>query len=433
MSKTESQIKLCILGSNDFETLTFIRRIAQPFIESNSIHTIGVDFFVKSLSFNTDNKHINIRVNFWVLSRNDRFRFLIPIYFNESEGFIILLNLSEMKSYHDAKAWISLIREKFIYSSILILAYYIDEKEFNKNLIQDLVFEPDIHYLEISLDNEMEIKGSIIFLTCIILKLQIPYDISQKLNLTAYFHTLTYLKEPKEVLTQYTEEITSYESYRYNYNEFLQNISAILDNPDLQRIETHLKQLKDYTTSQEIKINSMKGRFLEMNTRILYEREYGYEVDYTERDFECTIDEIGILYNNGCIKNRETKDIQIDIFGRKTKYMSEITYLIGECKDRNKKISLKEIKCFLIKAKIIAKLYLYIHRRKKKGLPKFHLLIISLNGFPDKQKINKILEDIWHCNIPKKRLLYESIDLLERKKFVELLKKNNIPASDYKV
>ena len=60
------------------------------------------------------------------------------------------------------------------------------------------------------------------------------------------------------------------------------------------------------------------------------------------------------------------------------------------------------------------------------------MLIVSLYGFPDTQKINKILEDNWHSSIPKKRILNESIDMLTKNKFVDLLRKNNISVSEYK-
>ena len=426
MLKKESTIKLCILGSSDLEILSFIRKITPPLFESDLTKVIGVEFYAERLNFNTNSRQFNIKINFYVMSSEERFRVLIPSYLNNSDGFIILLNLSEMKGYQNAKYWISLIREKFLQTPILLIAYSINEREVSIDLIQKVVNEPSINYIELSLDNEIDVRGSIILLSCIILHLQIPYDIQQRLNFVSYFSTYPYSKGDKEVLTQYVEATTSFTSYKYSYTEFLQGISTILDNPDLEKIEPHLERLKDYIDVQEIKVNSMKGKFLEMNTRLLYEREYGYEIDYTEKDFECRIDEIEVLYDNRCLKSRDTKDIQIDIFGKKPKYGSDITYLIGECKDRNKKISLKEINCFIIKARIIATFYLYIHQREKKPVPKFHLFIVSLHGFPDKQKINKILEDSWQCSIPKKRILNESIDLLAKKKFIDLLKKNNI-------
>ena len=105
---------------------------------------------------------------------------------------------------------------------------------------------------------------------------------------------------------------------------------------------------------------------------------------------------------------------------------------MANVKIEKKKIKLKDIKCFIIKSRIIAEFYLYIHKREKKSIPNFHLLIVSLNGFPDMQKINKILEDNWQGSIPKKRIVNESIDMVSKKKFVDLLRKNNISISEYK-
>lgn len=36
----------------------------------------------------------------------------------------------------------------------------------------------------------------------------------------------------------------------------------------------------------------MKGKFLEVNARLLFEKEYGYKIDYTGKGFKCRLDEI---------------------------------------------------------------------------------------------------------------------------------------------
>ena len=133
-----------------------------------------------------------------MISSDERFKFLVPSFFHQSEGFIILINLSQIKTYNDTKSWISLIKDKYKQSPILLVAYYTNTKEVPNTLIQGLINEPYINYIEISLDNEMDVRSSIIFLACIIMELQIPYDIQQRINSTSYFRSLPYVKKYKE-------------------------------------------------------------------------------------------------------------------------------------------------------------------------------------------------------------------------------------------
>ncbi|MFX1236136.1 MAG: hypothetical protein ACFE8P_00295 [Promethearchaeota archaeon] len=66
------------------------------------------------------------------------------------------------------------------------------------------------------------------------------------------------------------------------------------------------------------------------------------------------------------------------------------------------------------------------NKKMNQILPKFHLTIISLEGFPNKEKINEIKKQL---KISQKLLI--DIDYLDFTSYVQLLKENNIRASKY--
>ncbi|MEJ2248616.1 MAG: hypothetical protein P8Y97_03020 [Candidatus Lokiarchaeota archaeon] len=176
-------------------------------------------------------------------------------------------------------------------------------------------------------------------------------------------------------------------------------------------------------------INEYKGNALEIDTRKIFRRQFGYDLSDSGKNWAINKPEIKILVKEKCQKNMTTQSIEIDIFGKK-ETNNRTTYILGECKNRTNSISEKEIKCFIIKASIIAQDLLEFHRKSFQNLPDFHLVIVSLKGFSEKQKIKKILKKYWKN--PIKRILNEKIELIDENKFIRMLKENNISTKLYK-
>lgn len=424
----DERIKLCIIGSSELDALTFTDKFALPLIKDDSTTKIGVHFYVKRFRFKTINRHLNIKFQLWAMSNDERFRILIPVYFRNTDGFIILLNLSTKDGYNEARYWLSIIKEERLKKPILLISPSLNEENVDSYLIDEIIHEPNVLFIRNPLKSESDIKNILNYLFCIIFNYQIPDSILAKLEIISNNYTDSTIKLPNEKFIRLEEEPTSITNIQSDYSKVLTDFGALIREPTIHK--PLLNQIQDYIEQQEMKLNSMKGQFLEMNVRLLYQREYGYEMEYTGKAFMCEENEIDILYDNKCIKDRDSKDIEIDVFGKKIKDINKLTYLIGECKDRKKQITLKDIKCFIIKTSIIAEYFLYSHKREKKNIPKFNLLIVSYHGFPEKAQITQLLSKHW--TLPKKRLVNEKIDLLEKNKLIELMKKNNISITGYK-
>lgn len=199
--------------------------------------------------------------------------------------------------------------------------------------------------------------------------------------------------------------------------------SRIID-PNLPKEEL-IQELK----KNKMLINDLKGSRLETDARKLFRRKMGYEIEDSGKNWEIEQEDIKYLIDEKCQKDSSTKSVEVDIFGNK-KDDDIIIYIIGECKFRSKKMNLEEIKCFIIKSSIIAKKILKKFDHSDKTEIKFHLIAISLEGFPDSDNINPILDKYW--DIPNGKLFKKGIDVINRENFITLLKRNNISVDLYK-
>jgi len=95
-----------------------------------------------------------------------------------------------------------------------------------------------------------------------------------------------------------------------------------------------------------------------------------------------------------------------------------------------KRISPKELKCFIRKASIIAAYKLSAYEKKYQTKPLFHLIIISMGGFQENINVDQIIEDFW--KLKRERIYHGNIELIDDKNFIKQLKENDISAFIYK-
>jgi len=178
----------------------------------------------------------------------------------------------------------------------------------------------------------------------------------------------------------------------------------------------------------KIFINVHKSRILEEDTRELFRKRDFFNINPESKEWEVNLEELNELNEKSCLKDKTSKTIEIDVYGKK-EIEGKTIYLLGECKFKNKIISLKEIKCFIIKVNIIAQHILEHFRRKSQKEPFFNLLIVSLGDFPEFKEINPLVDKYW--KLPKRRIINSRIELLNHNDFINSLKANNISPSYY--
>ena len=173
-------------------------------------------------------------------------------------------------------------------------------------------------------------------------------------------------------------------------------------------------------------IDNNKGYTLETDARELCRRIYKYDIASTGKEWRIDSSQIEDLTKRGCIKDVQTKTIEIDIYGE-TSTPNQDYILIGECKAKNRSISKKEIICFTKKINIITSEITKSNNSGSiiKNKLKFQFIIVSLGGFPNENSEQLIIQNLdkWIKNI--------KIELFDLEKFIKCLKRHKLNPKFY--
>jgi len=174
-------------------------------------------------------------------------------------------------------------------------------------------------------------------------------------------------------------------------------------------------------------IDRYKGYTLETDARELYRRIYKCDIAATGKEWRIDSSQSEDLIKRGCVKDVQTKTIEIDIYGESST-LNQDHILIGECKAKNKSISRKEIICFTKKINIIAKELMKSNNNNSviKKMIKFLLIIVSLGGFPIENSDQIVIQNL------DESIENVEIELFDLEKFIKCLKRHNLNPKFYK-
>ena len=104
----DEKIKIMTIGETKSGKTSIISRYCKgSFSEGNYLSTIGIDFQIKNLVIN--NK--NIRIQIWDTAGQERFRNIAKNYFQSSNGFILVYDITSKESFEKLEYWINQINE----------------------------------------------------------------------------------------------------------------------------------------------------------------------------------------------------------------------------------------------------------------------------------------------------------------------------------
>ncbi len=310
-----------------------------------------------------------------------------------------------------------------------------------------------INNLEISLDFTERFNDYLLKIRNYILLEEIYSKKGETVN---QFKVLTYFMTVLDSIIENLQDpflkakfIENFLDYKRTYSKLktiLQKEDLTVERYDLEEIELIAEKdcriiasITDITidTSEYIALtrdllsilNNMKGKYLESDVRELFSK-IGYDVEWLKHTRNINEEERKLLLDNSCYKGENPPmQVEIDIFG-KIVNRNKIITLIGEVKNRRKKFTSKMLKCFLIKANIIAKYETeyYIH---KDGIePKFHIFVVSTGDFEDDINVDDLISNFW--DFATGRLVNRTIELIDFRELIRLLDDNRMDVKSYK-
>ena len=105
--KYDEKIKIMIIGESKVGKTSLISRYCNNDFDGGAyLSTVGIDFQVKNIILN--NK--NIRIQIWDTAGQERYRNIAKSYFQSSDGFIIVYDISYIETFQKLDFWIEQIK-----------------------------------------------------------------------------------------------------------------------------------------------------------------------------------------------------------------------------------------------------------------------------------------------------------------------------------
>ena len=101
----DEKLKLMILGDSSVGKSSILRKYCKNEFYEKYVATIGIDFQIKNVNIN--NKKIKLQI--WDTAGQERYRVVTKNYFNSSDGFIIIYDITNKDSFDNISNWIEQI------------------------------------------------------------------------------------------------------------------------------------------------------------------------------------------------------------------------------------------------------------------------------------------------------------------------------------
>jgi small GTP-binding protein len=102
-----TKVKIMIIGDAGVGKTSIIRKYVKNEFTENYLSTIGFDFQKKKLTIGK--KVINLCI--WDTAGQERYQVMGKSYYNSSEGFIIVYDITDPRSFQSITNWIEQIKE----------------------------------------------------------------------------------------------------------------------------------------------------------------------------------------------------------------------------------------------------------------------------------------------------------------------------------
>ena len=115
MSEPRIEYKIILIGNTAVGKTSLFKKLTTGVFSERNISTIGMDKKTMSLEIevNKDNETIKRQVNisFIDTAGQERFRAITKLYFKESDGILLLYDITNRESFKNVETWVETIHE----------------------------------------------------------------------------------------------------------------------------------------------------------------------------------------------------------------------------------------------------------------------------------------------------------------------------------
>ncbi|KAL7712969.1 Rab family GTPase [Entamoeba marina] len=104
----EANINIIVLGESAVGKTSLISRYVKDHFDATFLATTGIDFVAKTVKISTTNAKLKI----WDTAGQERFRTIVPNYYRNVYGVVVVFDVSSRKSFENVTYWMKDVREK---------------------------------------------------------------------------------------------------------------------------------------------------------------------------------------------------------------------------------------------------------------------------------------------------------------------------------
>ena len=127
MEKKKFLFKILITGDGGSGKTSLLRRYVEGKFDESTILTVGVDFYIKELDFDSET---DCTLQLWDFSGQVRFRHLLGNYIMGARAALLLIDLTKMPLMEDIVEWVNMVRAHDMVLPILLIGTKYDLKEY---------------------------------------------------------------------------------------------------------------------------------------------------------------------------------------------------------------------------------------------------------------------------------------------------------------
>ena len=103
--------KIILIGNSGVGKTSLFRKLSGAEFLAKNISTIGID--KKTLEYNIDigNQKKNFSISLFDTAGQEKFRAVTKSYYKESEGILLMYDITERKSFDNVEMWVNSIKE----------------------------------------------------------------------------------------------------------------------------------------------------------------------------------------------------------------------------------------------------------------------------------------------------------------------------------
>ena len=184
----DEKIKIMVIGESKIGKTSIISRYCKnEFSGGAYLSTVGIDFQVKDLVLN--NKLIRIQI--WDTAGQERYRIIAKNYFQSSDGFVIVYDISNLETFEKLDYWIEQIKANSQENTKMILfGNKIDleeQRQISKLEGEEYAKKININFFEVSAKEGININEA--------------FEYFIKEVLSNYFNSENYIKIKSKLLS----------------------------------------------------------------------------------------------------------------------------------------------------------------------------------------------------------------------------------------